>query len=71
MIDINSTIRIRYGLRKGDIAEVVGTNFEDEKTPLALRRFHVRFTADDADWYEAAALEELPKAVKAASGGKL
>ncbi|MBA3439909.1 MAG: hypothetical protein H0T92_08585 [Pyrinomonadaceae bacterium] len=71
MIDVNSMVRIRYGLRRDDIAEVVGTNFEDKKTPLPLRRFNVRFAAGDADWYEAAALEELPKAVKTAGVGRL
>ena len=70
MIDVNSTIRIRYGLRKGETADVVGTNFKDEKIPLPLRRFHVCFAAGDSDWYEASALDELTKSMKAASGGQ-
>lgn len=67
MINVNSIVRIRCGVRKGQLAEVIDTNFKHEETPLPLRRFHVRFAVDDSDWYEASTLEELPSAGKVLS----
>lgn len=61
MIDVDAKVRIRHGLRKGQLAQVIDTNFKDDKTHLSLARYRVRFVGGDTDWYEAAALEELPK----------
>lgn len=67
MIDVNSRVRVRCGVRKGQIAEVIDTNFKHEETLLPLRRFHIRFAVNDSDWYEASTLEELPSPAKSLS----
>ncbi|MEJ7708536.1 MAG: hypothetical protein WKF84_01435 [Pyrinomonadaceae bacterium] len=59
MIDIDTWVRLRYGMRRGSIGKVIDTAARDEKIHYSSVRFCVMFEVGDIDWYEPEALEEL------------
>lgn len=58
MVEVDSIVRVLRGTRRGHLARVTAVNFANDKVPLALVRYRVRFGDGETEWYEVAMIEE-------------